>query len=118
MDDTAAHAGSLGAFARYAFRVAVAYCVLGIAIELLRPKLPVRVYAAIAETLYGVPMGLLARLGLAAPLAEAAIQGKVPTWLAAAAAPAVGVALVFLGALLGWALVSLFELVLSLKQRA
>ena len=42
----------------------------------------------------------------------------MPTWLAAAAAPAVGVALVFLGALLGWALVSLFELVLSLKQRA
>lgn len=110
--------GELRAFLRYGFRLAFAYCCLGIAVELLRPLGTEWLYHQLARFIYGVPLGLLSLAELAEPLAAVSVEGRLGRFLAAAAAPAIGVLSIFVVTLVAFGATSLFRIVLSLKQRA
>lgn len=109
--------GSLGLFLSIGLRVAFLYCLVGVGNELLRSRLPFSITRSIADAVYGLPTNLLGRLGLAEPIAHAALLGRVPTWIAAAAAPTLGVALILLACFAAWGIWALLALVASLKQR-
>jgi hypothetical protein len=108
--------GALKLFVGIGLRVAFLYCLVGVGNELLRHRLPHGLAQAISDTVYGLPTNLLGRLGLAEPITLAALQGRIPTWMAAAAAPTLGVVLILLTSLVAWAIWSLLALVASFRQ--
>jgi hypothetical protein len=109
--------GALGLFLGIGLRVAFLYCVVGVGNELLRHRLPLPFTQGISDAVYGLPTNLLGRLGLAEPITQAALQGRVPTWMAASAAPTLGVLLILVTCLAAWGIWALLALVASLKQR-
>lgn len=111
------HPGALGVFLGIGLRVAFLYCLIGVGNELLRQRLPPAVTQGISDAVYGLPTNLLGRLGLAEPITQAAMQGRLPTWLAAAAAPTLGVLLIVVTCLAAWGIWALLALVASLKNR-
>lgn len=109
--------GAFGLFLGIGLRVAFLYCLVGVGNELLRTRLPYPLTRSIADAVYGLPTNLLGRVGLAEPIAHAALQGRIPTWIAAAAAPTLGVALILATCVAAWGIWALLALVASVKQR-
>jgi hypothetical protein len=101
---------------RQGFSLAVLYASLGLILELLHRTLPGPVYERAAGAIYGLPIRLLVQLDLQSALIGAVAQGRLPAWLAGAAVPAIGVA-VILCASLALAIVRRFSvLVASFRQ--
>jgi hypothetical protein len=121
-DETAARQvetrrGTVGVALAAGFRLAFAYCIVGVGIELARPRIAPELYERFAAAVYDGPTAFLRTLGLTEPLMRASAEGRVPPWLAAAVVPATGVALVLalfvaIGAAIGFA-----RFVFSLKNR-
>ena len=109
--------GALGLFLGIGLRAAFFYCLVGVGNELLRSRLPPALTQFVSDAVYGLPTNLLGRLGLAEPITLAALQGRIPPWLAAAAAPTLGVVLILLTCFAAWGIWALVALVASLKQR-
>lgn len=98
------------------YHLAFFYCVVGLLLELLYRVLPPGAYERMAGAIYGLPMRLLAELGLQTRLIAAVAQGRIPGWLAAAAVPALGVATILLSALLLATVVRFCAAVRSFRQ--
>jgi hypothetical protein len=98
------------------FILSTLYCVFGLAIELSHALLPAAIYERAAAAVYGVPLRLLVHLDLQSDLISAVAQGRLPAWLAGAAVPALGVALILGASLIVAAGARLGAQGLSLKQ--
>ena len=109
--------GAFRAIGGQGFPLAVVYALFGLALELLYGRLPPAVYERAAAAVYGLPIRLLASLDLQSVLIAAVAQGRVPAWLAGAAVPALGVALILAAATILGAGARFAALVLSLRQR-
>lgn len=117
-ETTSTGAGRLfGGILRQGFHLALLYAASGLVLELLHQLLPAPVYQRLAGAVYGLPMRLLAGLGLDSQLVGAMAQGRVPSWLAGAVVPAAGVSAILALALAIACIAGFVAMVGSLKQR-